>query len=137
MKTEIRMTILAFACVPHLAGAHHSASARYDRDKIVEISGTVVQVRWDNPHVEIVITASDGQEWVAEGIGRTYMKQRGIGPEMFPLGGHVILAGLASRFDLPEMFMGNMLLGDGTELLLAGGAAPRWTSEQSEAEPGI
>ena len=132
MRLTIRLEYLLLAFIPAVSSAHHSVSGRYDRDRIVEVSGTIAEVRWENPHTYIVLDAADGQEWVVEGIGRRYLKQRGLDRDMFTVGDYVTIAGLASRFDLPELFMGNMLLSDGRELLLAGGAEPRWTNPQSE-----
>jgi hypothetical protein len=75
--------------------------------------------------------------WVADVVGRTYMKQRAITRDIFPIGGRVTLAGLPSRFSLSEMFMGNVLSSNGEELLLAGGAEPRWTIRNQDVElPG-
>lgn len=42
-----------------------------------------VGVRWVNPHIHVVLEASDDRLWEAEGIGRTYMKQRGIYRDTF------------------------------------------------------
>ena len=114
--------------LPIIAAGHHSVAGRYDRDRIVELRGSIVDVSWVNPHVQIVVEASDGRLWQVEGIGRNDLKERGVSRDMFPVGGPVTLAGLASRFDLPEMYMGNLLLSNGQEVLLAGGAEPRWNS---------
>lgn len=38
-----------------LALAHHSFSAEYDRDKPIELTGTVTRLEWTNPHARIYI----------------------------------------------------------------------------------
>ena len=35
--------------------AHHSFAAEYDRDKPIELTGTVTKVEWTNPHARIYI----------------------------------------------------------------------------------
>ena len=51
--------------------AHHSF-AMFDREKVVNITGTVKEYEWTNPHVWIHITAPDDKgamrEWVIDAI---------------------------------------------------------------------
>lgn len=35
--------------------AHHSFSAEFDRDKPIELTGTITKVEWTNPHARIYI----------------------------------------------------------------------------------
>ena len=48
---------LGFASV---AFAHHSAVAKYEADRSIEITGTVVEFRWRNPHCFAYIAVMDG-----------------------------------------------------------------------------
>lgn len=52
------------------AAAHHSM-AMYDHNKVVTIDGTVVEMRWSNPHVVLIVAskAGDGRQaatWTLE-----------------------------------------------------------------------
>jgi len=46
---------------------HHSFSAEYDRDKPIELTGTVTKLEWTNPHARIYIDVKDAdgkvQNW--------------------------------------------------------------------------
>ena len=62
------MSRQSFACVLMTAlcigsitasQAHHSFSAEYDRDKPVDLTGTVTKVEWTNPHARIYIDVKD------------------------------------------------------------------------------
>jgi hypothetical protein len=60
------MSRLSFAHVaavavfcPAAGYAHHSFSAEYDRDKPIELTGTVTKVEWTNPHARIYIDVED------------------------------------------------------------------------------
>ena len=46
--------ILAF-CPVAASHGHHSFSAEFDRDKPIELTGTVTKVEWTNPHARIYI----------------------------------------------------------------------------------
>jgi len=56
---KIRFAILAavFLSVVSAAtiAAHHDVLAKFDSDKEVTITGTVIQVQWQNPHASFVI----------------------------------------------------------------------------------
>ena len=39
--------------------AHHSFAAEFDRDKPIELTGTVTKVEWTNPHARIYIDVED------------------------------------------------------------------------------
>jgi hypothetical protein len=49
--------------------AHHSNSA-FDGDKVLVLTGTVIEWKWTNPHVWIILSVVDGNgksEWAIEG----------------------------------------------------------------------
>lgn len=122
----------ALALLPVSAGAHHSVAAEFDTSRFVEIECEITGVEWVNPHIRMTIRDSDGQVWQAEGIGRTYMRQRGIELERLPIGEPVTIAGHLSRDGGREIFATNMLLDGGEELVLAGGARPRWSGRHED-----
>ena len=61
------MSRLSFACVAAIAACipvaasygHHSFSAEYDRDKPINVTGTVTKVEWTNPHARIFLDVAD------------------------------------------------------------------------------
>lgn len=42
--------------------AHHSFDAEYDRNQPFEVTGTVVEVQWTNPHARIYVDAPDPED---------------------------------------------------------------------------
>ena len=51
------------------AVAHHSPNLHFDRGDVAEISGTLIEVRWRNPHTTLLIetVGADGEveTWIA------------------------------------------------------------------------
>ena len=62
MNTRIFVTTAAavgMALGTVAALAHHAFAAQYDRDQSVEITGTVTNVEWMNPHARFYLDAPD------------------------------------------------------------------------------
>ena len=119
------------AALPACSIAHHS-NAEYDRDAVREIEGELIEVNWRNPHVEFTVRApgDDGQlhDWELETSTVYVLGRLGLDGSRFPESGTVRAAGWASR-TRAAMRVTNMLLPDGTEVLLAGAAGNRWSDD--------
>jgi hypothetical protein len=115
-------------CAP-LVLAHHS-TAEYDSNAIAEARGEVVSVLWRNPHVRMTIStaAIDGNDqlWELEGVDLTRLDRAGLPRDLIEVGDVVNFAGNPSTRKARRMYVTNVLLADGTEILLRGGAQARW-----------
>jgi len=69
--------------------AHHSA-AMFDHDKVKELTGTIKEFQWKNPHVwiqlEVVNAAGAKEEWSIEGGGPNSLSRNGWRPTTFKPG---------------------------------------------------
>jgi uncharacterized protein DUF6152 len=67
---RIGACVIALLLVATSALAHHSNSA-FDGDKVVVLTGTVLEWKWTNPHVWIILSVDDGKggkaQWSIEG----------------------------------------------------------------------
>jgi uncharacterized protein DUF6152 len=50
---------IAALCPAAASYGHHSFSAEYDRDKPINVTGTVTKVEWTNPHARIYLDVTD------------------------------------------------------------------------------
>jgi hypothetical protein len=50
---------IAALCPFAASYGHHSFSAEYDRDKPINVTGTVTKVEWTNPHARIYLDVTD------------------------------------------------------------------------------
>lgn len=102
MKTYL--TSIAFISAFSLhAHAHHGTSGQFDATKVVEISGTITEMGYINPHsyVYFDVTNEDGSvtNWNCELRAASVMKRAGWTEDMFAPGTHVDIYGAASRKD--------------------------------------
>jgi len=129
----IRSTkILLALCIlttSSLASAHHSFSLY--SDEVVEVEGELVSVEWRNPHVQLTLKSgagSDAGRMLTLEAGAGYILQRrGLEKTLFEPGDTIRAAGRRHTRDTDLIWLHNILLGDGQELIMIGGISPRWT----------
>jgi hypothetical protein len=74
--------------------AHHSA-AQFDFQNTVLISGTVVEARFANPHMRLILEVTDEERGTRdiefEGHSRNNMRRQGLLPGMFEIGDDITI----------------------------------------------
>ncbi len=130
------LTVLFLSFSP-LALAHHSATAFFDRDRIVEIEGTITEVYWRNPHVgfklDVVSDSGATEEWELEAGTTNTLSRRGFNADSLSIGERIRAAGAASRRGELAIFVSNILLPGGAEVVVSDRDEPlRWTSAASD-----
>lgn len=51
---------LVLVAAPLAGAAHHSFRAQYDSEIVVEVTGTITEVAWTNPHARFYVASEDG-----------------------------------------------------------------------------
>ena len=59
--------LLGLAAAAYPVAAHHSTTM-FDRDKVIQLVGTVKELHWTNPHVAIFIEAETAGQGVQTGL---------------------------------------------------------------------
>jgi hypothetical protein len=120
------LAILGIA-VPALA--HHS-HANYESSNAIEITGTVVDYQWINPHTWIYMTVvgEDGeeQEWALESGSTGQLTRRGWAKDSMKPGDTISALIRPLKDGSYGGVLGTIILSDGTALCdpFGGGAAP-------------
>lgn len=83
------------------SAAHHSFSAEFDIGRPVELTGTVVEIEWTNPHawlhVETVTEDGTRERWAVELLGINALIQSGINPRTVKAGDRLTVTGFGAR----------------------------------------
>jgi hypothetical protein len=124
------VALAAVAIVSAVAEAHHSFSANFDVNGVVEVRGRITALQWQNPHVLMTLEATDGATWAVETQAKNLLERTEIGAEFFAVGTSVALAGYPAR-EGRGVFALNAELPDGRELILRAGQVARFGGRQA------
>jgi hypothetical protein len=128
------LVTLALAAGCPVAGNAHHSTAEYDSGGIVEAEGEVAKVVWANPHVrlEIATKGPSGatEVWYLEGQSPGDLDRARIPRDLVKVGDRVTFAGNPSSRRERHMYVTNVLLANGTEIVLRANSPPRWSPER-------
>ena len=100
--------------------AHHSFAVFFDDTKTIEITGSVTEFRFSNPHAIISLEVKNKtgavEEWKAENNAVTLLKRRGWTKDSLKPGEVVIVNGWPSRDGANYVRMRTIKKADGTVL---------------------
>ena len=101
---RVRFTGIIAALIGLMAAsvaAHHSFSAEYDSNKPIKLTGTLIEMRWSNPHawIYINVTGKDGKavKWAWETGGANALYRRGWRKEDLVTGTELVIDGYQAR----------------------------------------
>jgi hypothetical protein len=109
------MWLTGFAASAH---AHHSYT-EFDRDRTVEIEGTLLAVKWQNPHTQLevrVAGSNEGAVWDIETGAVNALRRQNAPLDAFKVGDTVKVAGWPSKRLAARLYATNVL-GAGHELM--------------------
>jgi hypothetical protein len=131
-------TLCAVSCCVVTLGlpayAHHSTALVYHRDgPIIEAEGVITRVAWVNPHVRFTMrgAGADGVErdWEIETNSVSTISRFGLTAELVAVGNRVKVAGNGGRTADNVLWLTNMMLPNGREILFTSAVTPRWSQE--------
>ena len=132
MRNRILLAMV-IAGVPVAAFAHHSVSASFDTDAVIETSGVVTELSWRNPHPRFQLRSAnaDGttEMWSIEMTSLTNLRRAGLNGQLLNVGDDIRVAGNPGRRDSRSMYVENLLLANGEEVVVEPRAEPRWGND--------
>lgn len=114
----IGLCLLVVAAAP--ASAHHSFAVFFDDHTIIEVSGSVTDFRFTNPHAIISFAVKNArgeiESWRAETNAVTLLRRRGWTKDSLTIGETVTVEGWRARDGSNYMRMRTVKRADGTVL---------------------
>lgn len=114
---SLLMTAFASLCSTAPVLAHHS-DAMFDRDHVVELSGTIKEFQFTNPHTWVQVNVTDAKgkvvEWSLEWGSPNQLGRQGVRPSSFPPGAAVTVRTNPMRDGTPGGAFIGARLADGT-----------------------
>ena len=134
-------TLTTFTLLPLAGLAHHASGGFYEADTTIEITGTVTEVFWRNPHVGLTLEvrndAGETELWEIEGGAWNTVQRAGVTSETVATGDEIRVAGSPATRGVKAVWATHMQIPSGEEFGMADRPSPpRWT-EPSSAPPDI
>lgn len=122
------------------AHAHHSFAAEFEADKTAELTGTIVEVWWNNPHIRyrLAVPGEGGavEQWELQAASITAMQQLGWRQNTIKVGDELKVAGQVGRNGAKKLYVRTIERPDGTRLATGRGDNPGPDPNQVHATPG-
>ena len=101
------------------ANAHHGPG-QFDSSQVIEVTGTVTDIRFVNPHgyVYFTVTEADGTEvpWRCELQAGSLLRRAGWTEDLFPIGGTITVTGDQGVREAHACALQTVILADGSVL---------------------
>lgn len=136
MRLKPLLALLCGIALFSSAHAHHSF-AEYDQKKTIEVTGTLTDVAWQNPHVRLKVQSTEGGRvvtWDIECHSVGILSRSNVNAKALKVGDKVTVAGNPSRARPERLFVTNVLTPTG-ELVMAPGTQPRWRKDADGTGP--
>ena len=120
MRSSLAWLVLLFVGAAAPASAHHSFAVFFDDQKIIEVSGSVTDFRFTNPHAIISFSVKNAkgqiEPWRAETNAVTLLRRRGWTKDSLTIGETITVEGWLARDGSHYMRMRTVKRADGTVL---------------------
>ena len=120
--------------------AHHSFAAEFEADKTAELTGKIVRVWWNNPHIRYrLAVAGEGgatENWELQASSITAMQQLGWNQNTIKVGDELKVSGQIGRNGTKKLYVRTIVRSDGSRLVTGRGDNSGPDPNQVHATPG-
>src|SRR5262245_59661410 len=130
MKQTVLLVLMV--CGVFLVGRidGHYLGFEYDRSKVVEVEGKLLEIAWQNPHVHFTVRfmGANGKvtTWEIEANCLSILRRTDATSQNLKVGDMIKIAGSPSACSFNRMWASNVMAANGCEIVLGLGIKPRW-----------
>ncbi len=130
ISRAVACAALSTLLLPGRAWTHHSFAAEFDANQVVELTGIVTQVNWQNPHVyfyiDVVVDeeADEVENWGWEMGSPNGLQRRGWRRDTLQIGDLVTVTGTLARDGRLVANARTVVLAETGQRLFAGTSEP-------------
>jgi hypothetical protein len=124
------LTAIGCLLISNSAIAHHAFAGVFDMNTMTEVEGEVTSVIWRNPHIRFSVLDSDGVSWDIESNSVSILSRMDIPSDTISIGDSIRVAGYDAINGSNAMWVNNVLLDNGQEVVLRPGVDRVWTGEK-------
>ena len=108
MRFVLSFVVMLAALAP--AAAHHTYVTKYDSSKRMTLSGTISNVRYQNPHIFFDLTTS-GKTWSVETESLSVARSSGLTEQFLVEGAKATVTGWPARSGATELGLNTIQVG--------------------------
>ena len=127
MRSILSAALVIALLATATARAHHAFAAEFDINRPVQLTGTVTEVEWINPHswIHVAVKKPDGtiEKWAIEAGTPNTLLRRGLKKTDLPPGSEIKVSGYQAKDGSARANGSNVSLPDGRSLFLGGTGA--------------
>jgi hypothetical protein len=128
------LTVIGCISMPNSANAHHAFSGVFDMNTMTEVEGEITDVLWRNPHIRFSVLDADGVSWDIESNSVSILSRMDIPSDTISVGDSIRVAGYGAINGSNAMWVNNILLANGQEVVLRPGVDRVWTGDKVGSE---
>lgn len=128
------LTVIGCLSIACSAYAHHAFAGVFDMDTMSEVEGEITNVLWRNPHIRFSVLDADGVSWDIESNSVSILSRMDIPSDTISVGDTIRVAGYGAINGSNAMWVNNVLLDNGQEVVLRPGVDRVWTGEKVGSE---
>lgn len=119
--------------------AHHAIAAKFDPDKSVTLTGTVVGIDWANPHVHVFLDVKNGTaitNWAIELESPIDLQRSGWNRDALKIGDSATVQGISARDGSKQAWAKSFVLaGSNKRIFMLANVQPNRTNQPAKPTP--